>query len=98
MVVDVSAAVDDAFRQAAKGTKGSSGTCYLCRNPVYERAGGLTVGTSGSDIDELLRQAAARKFVCPSCTAVFCLSCGNAKGQALGTGSTHCPKCGTQVL
>ena len=73
-------------------------TCHFCHRPVTERSGGLTVSGSGSDIFDLLSQMSARKFVCPSCSSVFCLECGNKKGESLGTGSTHCPKCGTKVL
>ena len=74
-------------------------TCHFCHKTVTERSGGITVfQSSGSDMFDLLNQMAARKFVCPSCSSVFCLDCGNKKGENLGTGSTHCPKCGTKVL
>jgi membrane protease subunit (stomatin/prohibitin family) len=60
---------------------------------------------SGSDVAAVMKaaQSAAAnmlksKQVCPSCKSVFCLECGNAKGRNLGTGSTHCPKCGTKVV
>jgi len=73
--------------------------CDFCKQEVYVRSGGLTMTFTGSaDFDEIIRQAAARKFVCPSCGATFCLTCGNKKGYELNTGSTHCPKCGTKVL
>jgi hypothetical protein len=74
-------------------------TCHFCHKTVTERSGGIAVfQSSGSDMFDLLNQMAARKFVCPSCSSVFCLDCGNKKGENLGTGSTHCPKCGTKVL
>jgi hypothetical protein len=73
--------------------------CDFCQEQVYVRQGGLSVFVLGSDDSfETLRQASKRKFVCPFCSSIFCLECGNNKGHALGTGSTHCPKCGTKVL
>ncbi len=75
--------------------------CDFCHEQVYVRQGGLTIGFMGggsTDFDETLRQASKRKFVCPSCSSIFCLECGNKKGHDLGTGSTHCPKCGMKVL
>jgi len=74
-------------------------TCDFCHQQVYVRQGGLTImsGTS-PDFFETLKQASKRKFTCPACGSVFCLECGNNKGHQLGTGSTHCPKCGTKVL
>jgi len=73
-------------------------TCDFCHEQVYERKGGVSIFNMGEDMMETLRQASKRKFVCPVCAAVFCLECGNKKGQELKTGSTHCVKCGTKVL
>lgn len=84
----------------ALGTKMAQGeTCDFCHEQVYQRQGGLQVLSGSSpDFFETLRQAAKRKFICPACASVFCLECGNNKGHQLGTGSTHCPKCGFKVL
>ena len=73
--------------------------CDFCHEQVYIRQGRLTMMMGGGDdFMETLRQMNKRKFICPSCGSVFCLECGNKKGKALNTGSTHCPKCGTKVL
>ena len=72
--------------------------CDFCHEQVYDRKPGLTIITDSGNIMETLQQASKRKFICPSCAAVFCLTCGNKKGTQLKTGSTHCPKCGTKVL
>ncbi len=72
-------------------------TCAFCHEKVYERQSGVTVIT-GSDWMDQLSMMTKRKFVCPSCSAVFCLECGNKKGKQLKTGATHCPKCGIRVL
>ena len=72
--------------------------CDFCKEQVYVRDGGLSVFVGSGDFMETIRQASKRKFVCPSCSSVFCLECGNKKGTELKTGSTHCPKCGTKVL
>jgi DNA-directed RNA polymerase subunit RPC12/RpoP len=72
--------------------------CDFCHEQVYERKGGLQVFAFSDNFEETLRQASKRKFVCPTCSSIFCLECGNKKGYELKTGSTHCPKCGTQVL
>jgi predicted RNA-binding Zn-ribbon protein involved in translation (DUF1610 family) len=72
--------------------------CDFCNEQVYIREGGLSVFGASGDFMETLRQASKRKFVCPACSSVFCLECGNKKGYELNTGSTHCPKCGTKVL
>jgi hypothetical protein len=39
----------------------------------------------------------ARKIVCASCRAVFCLECGNKEGRKRESGKTHCPNCGKVV-
>jgi DNA-directed RNA polymerase subunit RPC12/RpoP len=75
-----------------------AGTCNFCKQQLTERKGGLSILGPGADIFEELKQASARKFVCPSCSSIFCLDCGNKKGYELKTGSTHCPKCGKKVL
>ena len=82
------------------GTKAvAHDTCDFCKEQVFVRQGGVTMMNAASpDFMETLRQASKRKFTCPMCGAVFCLECGNNKGHQLGTGSTHCPKCGTKVL
>ena len=73
--------------------------CDFCHEQIYERKPGMTMFVGGGgDMMETLRQASKRKFECPSCSAVFCLECGNEKGKQLKTGSTHCPKCGFKVL
>jgi DNA-directed RNA polymerase subunit RPC12/RpoP len=75
--------------------------CNFCNEQVYERNGGTSsslTGIGGADFMETLKRASKRKFVCPSCAALFCLECGNEKGKELKTGSTHCPKCGEKVL
>ncbi len=73
--------------------------CDFCHEQVYTRQGGITVMSGGGDdLMEIIRQASMRKLVCPKCGSVFCLVCGNKKGKELGTGASHCPKCGTRVL
>jgi DNA-directed RNA polymerase subunit RPC12/RpoP len=37
----------------------------------------------------------ASKYVCDTCSAVFCLACAKTKGTSLGSDETHCPGCGS---
>ncbi len=78
---------------------GYNESCAFCSKDLTEGGGGMrSFRGSFSGILDISNQMLARKFVCPSCDAIFCLECGNKKGFSLGTGFTHCPKCGKQVL
>jgi HEAT repeat protein len=75
--------------------------CAFCGKELHEGTGVTTVRGGGDDPFAAMQQAAqqmlARKIVCSSCGAVFCLECGNAVGVERGTGKTHCPDCGKAV-
>jgi hypothetical protein len=75
--------------------------CQFCKKEFSGSGSPGVMVFSGGDLSGMFAAAnsmLARKFVCPSCSSVFCLECGNKKGHSLNTGSTHCPKCGTKVL
>jgi hypothetical protein len=79
--------------------------CDFCGKVVLEGEGMPVISSQAGNVDDVFRAAQdeaekmlARKYVCSSCKAVLCLECGNRAGQKLGSGSTHCPKCGTKVL
>ena len=79
--------------------------CRFCGREVHESAGGMqTFGGSVDDVDTIyaaVEKAAAEmlaeKRTCDSCSAVFCLECGNAEGRKRGLGSTNCPACGRKM-
>ncbi|MGD2177949.1 MAG: HEAT repeat domain-containing protein, partial [Anaerolineae bacterium] len=75
--------------------------CAFCGKELHEGAGVRTMSGGGDDpfaaMQEAAQQMLARKVVCSSCGAVFCLECGNAVGVERGTGKTHCPDCGKAV-
>lgn len=50
-----------------------------------------------TDMQITAQEMATRKCVCNTCGSIFCLGCGNVEGHKRGTGSTHCPKCGTEL-
>jgi len=78
----------------------NSDTYDFCKKQLVDARKGLSTFSSGSGnkLLEYYKRQLAEKYVCPSCSSVFCLECGNKKGHELGTGSTHCPKCGEKVL
>jgi HEAT repeat protein len=77
------------------------GRCAFCGKEIHAGRG-IRAMTSGDDdpfaaMQQAAQRMLARKVVCSSCGAVFCLECGNAVGVERGTGKTHCPDCGKAV-
>jgi len=90
------------FSKPSSSSRRSDGACAFCGKAL--KSGKGTVSISGSNINDVMKAAQlasanmmARKCVCISCSSIFCLECGNAKGRSLGSGGTHCPKCATKV-
>jgi len=69
--------------------------CQFCGKQVLEKKG--VIFTNLENAVEVAQQMMSRQCVCSNCSSVFCLECGNAEGYKKGTGSTHCPNCGTQI-
>ncbi|MBI3046935.1 MAG: HEAT repeat domain-containing protein [Acidobacteria bacterium] len=84
-----SASCDVCGKQFSHGTDGH--ISFLGQDVI--RSGHLPDALTG-----IAGQMLARKFECPSCRSLFCLECGNKKGRSVGTGSTRCPECATEVL
>jgi hypothetical protein len=80
-------------------------TCEFCGRVLHEGEGVSVLSSKKGSIDDVFSAAQnaaekmlTRKYVCPECKAVLCLECGNHAGQKIGSGSTHCPRCGCKVL
>ncbi|MGD8238786.1 MAG: hypothetical protein PVH68_09555, partial [Armatimonadota bacterium] len=100
---DKADSVREKAREALERIKSEppDGHCTFCGKEIHAGRGIRAMSGGGDDPFAAMQQAAqkmlARKVVCPSCGAVFCLECGNAVGVERGTGKTHCPDCGKAV-
>jgi len=81
--------------QQVQPVSAQPGQCQFCGKSLLTEKG--VVITSPDGVSQAAQQMLARRCDCVNCGAVFCLECGNAEGHKKGTGSTHCPKCGTTV-
>jgi HEAT repeat protein len=104
MVEDKSEVVRDRASEALERIEPgppAASRCAFCGKELHEGTGIRTMSLEGDDPFDAMQQAAqqmlARKVVCSSCGAVYCLECGNAVGIERGTGKTHCPDCGKAV-
>jgi len=68
-------------------------TCDFCGKPLHVRRG-IRTSNDAKEYEEIVKEMATRKCICPTCGSVFCLFCAYTEGKRRGTRDSHCPKCG----